>query len=74
MKLGKRSKIKIIFLIPAAEKSQKSRKSIINPQVLKSISVIIITLSNWLYPETAIAILLIRLLFILLEWLNQNKK
>lgn len=54
-------------------KPVKQTETKINPAILKAIALILITLISWLNPEATIAIALIKLLFIFLEWLNQNK-
>ncbi len=70
----KQSETKIIIVVSAVEESQPRKKTQINPWILKIASVIIITVISWLTPEAAIAIFLIRLLFILLEWLNKKEE
>ena len=72
MKPTKQSESKIIIVVPAVEKSQPAKKSKINPWILKVFSVIIITVIGWLAPEAAITIFLIRLLLILIQYLNQK--
>jgi hypothetical protein len=63
----------IIIVVSSIEKPELSKKPKINPSFLKAISLIVITLISWLNPEATIAIAVIKLLFILLEWLNQNQ-
>jgi len=55
------------------DRTAKSKKPKLNPTILKVISLIVVTLIIWLNPEATIVIFLVKLLFILLEWLNQNK-
>ena len=73
MKSSKQSETKIIIVVPAVEQSPPPKKPKIDPAVLKAISIAILTLISWLNPEATIAIALIELLFILLEWLNQKR-
>ena len=73
MKQVKQSETNIIVVVPAEEKSQAVKQQKINPSLLKAFSITIITLISWLNPEATIAILLVRLLLILLEWLNHKK-
>ena len=73
MKPVKHSKTKIIIVVPSIEQSPPPKKPKINPAILKAISIIVITLISWLNPEATIAIALIKLLFILVEWLNHKK-
>ena len=73
MKPTKLSENKIIIVVPSVEQPQPPKKPKLNPSFLKAISLIIITLISWLNPEATIVVALIRLLLILLEWLNQNK-
>ncbi len=73
MKPVKQSETKIIIVVSSVKQSPPPKKPNINPAILKAISIIVITLISWLNPEATIAIALIKLLFILLEWLNQNK-
>ena len=73
MKPVKQPETKIIIVVSSLEKSRSPKKSKINPSILKAISIMVITLISWLNPEATIVIALIRLLFVLLEWLNQSK-
>ncbi len=73
MKPVKQPETKIIIVVPCVTKPQPPKKPKINPSLLKAIAITTITLISWLNPEATIAIALIRLLFILLQWLNQNK-
>ncbi|ELS00328.1 hypothetical protein Xen7305DRAFT_00000280 [Xenococcus sp. PCC 7305] len=68
----KQSQTKITIVVPSVEKAQPSKKPKINPWIFKVISVTVVTLMSWLTPEAAIAIFLIKLLFIFLEWLNKK--
>ena len=72
MKPAKQSETKIIIIVPL-EQSPPPKKPKIDPALIKAMSIAILTLISWLNPEATIAIALIELLFILLEWLNQNK-
>ena len=63
---------KIIIVFPELEKPQPPKKPKINPWILKFLSVTIITVMSWLTPEAAITLFLIRLLLIVLQWLNQK--
>lgn len=72
MKPTKQSETKIIIIVPL-EQSPPPKKPKIDPALIKAMSIAILTLISWLNPEATIAIALIKLLFILLEWLNQNK-
>ncbi|MGB3694171.1 MAG: hypothetical protein WA865_05670 [Spirulinaceae cyanobacterium] len=73
MKPTKQPETKIIIVIPAVKQPQPAKKPKIHPSILKAIAITTITLISWLNPEAAIAIALIRLFFILFQWLNQNK-
>lgn len=73
MKPVKQPKTKIRIVIFSIDKSQVSKKPKINPSIFKAISIIVITLISWLNPEATIAIVIVRLLFLVLEWLNENK-
>jgi hypothetical protein len=72
MKSIKQPETKFIIVVSSIEKPELPKKPKINPSFLKAISIIVITLISWLNPEATIAIAVIKLLFILLEWLNQN--
>lgn len=65
-----KSKTKIVVIISSATPSQIPKKPKINQFLLKIISLIIITLISGLNPEAIIGIFLIKLLFIVLQWLN----
>ncbi|MDJ0693430.1 hypothetical protein [Mastigocoleus sp. MO_188.B34] len=55
-------------------RSPKSpKKPKINPYLLKAIAFIFTTLIAWLLPEAPVAIALIKLLFFILEYLNQKR-
>ncbi|MEO0927077.1 MAG: hypothetical protein AAFY63_14510 [Cyanobacteria bacterium J06643_13] len=73
MKPVKPNETKIIIIVPAVEQPAPPKKPKVDPAILKAISLVLITLVSWLNPEAAIAIFLIRLLFLLLAWFNQNK-
>ena len=61
----------IVFVIPTTQ-PKPPKKTKINPHLLKAISLITITLISWLQPEATIAIALVKLLFIVLDWFNQK--
>lgn len=73
MKPIKQPETKITLVVPSVEQSQPPKKPKIDSTILKAIALIINTLIILLNPEATIAIALIKLLFILLEWLNNNK-
>ncbi|MEM7759095.1 MAG: hypothetical protein AAF298_13355 [Cyanobacteria bacterium P01_A01_bin.40] len=73
MKPVKQNETQIIIVVPVSDRTPEVKKPKINPAILKAISFIVITIISWLTPEATIAIFLIKLLFMLLEWLNQNK-
>ena len=62
---------------PKTVKSSRSpkppKKPKINPYLLKANAVILTTLIAWLLPEAPLAIALIKLLFFILEDLNQKR-
>ena len=73
MKPVKQNKTKIIVVVPVSDRTPKPKKPKIHPVILKAVSFIVITIISWLAPEATLAVFLIKLLFMLLEWLNQNK-
>ncbi|MEL7076517.1 MAG: hypothetical protein AAGK10_18760 [Cyanobacteria bacterium J06555_3] len=73
MKPVKPNENKIIIVVPAVEQLAPPKKPKVDPAILKAISLMLITLVSWLNPEATIAIFLIRLIFLLLAWFNQNK-
>ena len=73
MKPVKQNRTKIIIVVPVSDRTSEPKKPKIHPVILKVISLMVITIISWLTPEAPIAIFLIKLLFILFEWLNQNK-
>ncbi|MEM6611639.1 MAG: hypothetical protein AAF652_05180 [Cyanobacteria bacterium P01_C01_bin.72] len=73
MKSAKPNETKIIIVVSAVEQPAPSNQPKVNPAILKAISLVLITTVSWLNPEATIAISLIRLLFLLLAWLNQKK-
>ena len=72
MKPAKQPKTKIIIIVPSTTQPQPPKKPKIDRHLLKAIRLIIITLIIWLNPEATIAIALVKLLFICVEWLNQK--
>ena len=70
MKSAKQDETKIIIIVPVKDPTPTPKKSKIDPKILKAINFIVITIISWLNPEATIAIFSIKLLFILLEWLN----
>lgn len=74
MKPVKQSETKIIIVVPIIDRTPEIKKSKIHPAILKATNFIVITIISWLNPEATIAIFLIKLLFILLEWVNQKKR
>ena len=73
MKPAKQNETQIIIVVPVIDRTPTPKKPKINPTILKAINFIVITIISWLNPEATIAIFLIKLLFMLLEWLNQNQ-
>lgn len=73
MKPVKHGETKIIIIVPVSDRSLAAKKPKLNPVILKATRLIVITAISWLNPEATIAIALIKLLFILLEYLDQNK-
>lgn len=73
MQPAKPSETKIIIVVPAHEPRPEPKKPKANPVIIKATRLISITLINVLFPEATIGIVAIKLLFILLEWLNQKK-
>ncbi len=73
MKPAKQNETQIIIVVPVIDRTPTPKKPKVNPAILKAINFIVITLISWLNPEATIAIFLIKLLFMLLEWLNQNQ-
>lgn len=67
-----KSETKIIVFVPSVIKPQPPKKPRINKHLLEAMKLIIITLIIWLQPEATIAIALVKLLFIILDWLNQK--
>lgn len=65
---------KIIVVVVSEEKPQPPKKPQIDPSLLKAFSITVITLVSWLNPEAIFLILTVRLLLILLEWLNNQHK
>jgi hypothetical protein len=53
-------------------KFKPPKKPKIDKYLLKAIALIIITLVSWLNPGATVAIALVKLLFLVLEWLNQK--
>ncbi|MEL6438101.1 MAG: hypothetical protein AAFQ80_02425 [Cyanobacteria bacterium J06621_8] len=72
MKPVQQNENKVIVVI--LDRTSPNQKPPLNPAIFKTIRLIMITLISWLNPEAAIAIFLIKLLFILLEWRNQNNR
>ena len=72
MKPVKHDETKIIIIVPKRDRSP-AKKPKLNPAILKATCLILITAISWLNPEATIAIASIKLLFILLEYLDQNK-
>ena len=69
MKPIKQPETKIIVFVPSVIQSQPPKKLKINQYLLKAIALIIITLVTGLNPEATLAIALIKLLFLILDWL-----
>ena len=75
MKPIKKTETKIfIIILYLIIQQQPPKKAKFNQHLLKAISFTIITLISWLNPEAVIAIYLVKLLFIILDWLNQKDK
>jgi len=70
MKQVKQNETTIVIVV---NRTPEEKKPKLNPAILKVASFIVISTINWLYPEVPIAVFLIKLLFMLLESLNQNK-
>ena len=73
MKADKQPETKIIIVVPPTVQPQPPKKPKVNKSLLKAIALITITIVSWLNPKVTIAIALVKLLFIWLEGLNQNK-
>ena len=73
MKSTKQNETTIIIVVPVHDRTPQAKKPKIHPVILKTIRFIVITIISWLAPEAAIALFLIKLLFLLLEWGNQNQ-
>jgi len=73
MKPVKQNETKIIIVVFPVEQPAPPKKSKVDPAILKAVSLVLVTLVSWLNPEATIAIFLIRLIFLLLAWFNQNK-